>query len=1218
MHKMKMIRTLFSAFLLLMSYFGWGQVYFNDFGTTSISGTTYTGSPTLATNVSGGEWTTSASGFTSFSGSTGQALSLNNSSGTPTMTLTLTVAPGYELDITGYNFWRRRSSTGAQNYSITIAGNAAGSGSVPSSGASIGAQTVSVNDITGTFTVVIALSGATGTGTFRLDDFELTGTVNSTGPPATAPTGVTTGTAGTITAFSSIISANSVGTDGGSPITERGVAYSTSTNPTIADNTVTDPGTTGSFDVTLSGLSSSTTYYARAYATNSVGTTYGSDVSFTTNSPAGDTDSDIIENTGFAYPTNLDYTTALNAGPLATSNSIEVAQFTIRDGGLGGDADALTTTLTNLELGIAEHAQLNRVAIFNGSTNVAEVASGSSVSFSGLSLTAPDNGTQNFSIRVSFQSAVTDNAQLQFTITSAAAQAGASLFAATDAGGASTSTSGDNNRIEVTASDLIFDQQPSDVEVAGVMTPSPTVQAVDANVNLDLDFTASVSLSTTGSFDGSATTSVNAVAGVATFNNLIFDAAGSAITLTASSPGLSQDVSGNFDVTNTCFNESFANIPTSSSTSYSLRNWTGDDGFSIEATDARTDQTINGEAIFIRNGSLTINSVSGGIGTLTLTTQRIFSGGSGDLTVTVNSVSVGTIPYSATQQTASINNINVGGTFNIEISTPGNGDRVALDDLTWTCYTPTPQTYTYNGSWSPSDPSGVATNIDNITISSGTAALTADTECDELSIALGATLNLEPNVELETVGNFTNNGSIVLNADNTGYAQLKVNGAVSGAGTATVEQYAATVGWYNMAMPVSGNLDQFGTVNSQVHPNARNIYAWDETNEQWNDIVGNNDGSNVANTAGQGYLVYVGANGVVPSASTIDLIGQMYTSSVINITRNNGIGSNQGWNLIANPFTCALDFSTLTRGNVNNSFAVYDKGAGRYFSYSQSNPDIVSPIVAPMQSFWVRANAANPTINSMTMAANGTVGSTPTFYKNHSVIADRFFLHVFEAADPLKQDEFLLAMIPGTQDANDQEWDAFKRLNDAQVPSLMSVANGDELAINAIDYSPNNLRTKKLQLRFVSSKQNEVYFIELQDSLLTNNYRIELEDLKLRRKHNLNNAAYKFVHDQNAEYRFVLHISPVTTINQGHTHTPVVSGGVNVGINGGVLVLKMDAPAQDVSGALLDLNGRRVMEVEYPAGVEQHLLDVSSLAKGIYLLQLQSANGEEVLKVMIP
>ena len=65
-------------------------------------------------------------------------------------------------------------------------------------------------------------------------------------------------------------------------VTARGVCWSTSTNPTIAGSHTTNGSGTGSFTSSLAGLSPTTTYYVRAYATNTAGTAYGNLVNFTT------------------------------------------------------------------------------------------------------------------------------------------------------------------------------------------------------------------------------------------------------------------------------------------------------------------------------------------------------------------------------------------------------------------------------------------------------------------------------------------------------------------------------------------------------------------------------------------------------------------------------------------------------------------------------------------------------------------------------------------------------------------------------------------------------------------------------------------------------------------------------------------------------------------------------------------------------------------------
>jgi len=80
----------------------------------------------------------------------------------------------------------------------------------------------------------------------------------------------------------SAVSGGNITSDGGASVTARGVAYGTTQNPTTANNSTSDGTGTGAFTSTLTGLTSSTLYYVRAFATNAVGTGYGNELSFRT------------------------------------------------------------------------------------------------------------------------------------------------------------------------------------------------------------------------------------------------------------------------------------------------------------------------------------------------------------------------------------------------------------------------------------------------------------------------------------------------------------------------------------------------------------------------------------------------------------------------------------------------------------------------------------------------------------------------------------------------------------------------------------------------------------------------------------------------------------------------------------------------------------------------------------------------------------------------
>jgi hypothetical protein len=81
----------------------------------------------------------------------------------------------------------------------------------------------------------------------------------------------------------SVVSGGDITSDGGGEITLRGICYATTTSPTISNNILTNGSGIGTYSVSITGLSSATKYYLRAFATNSAGTAYGNEVIVTTN-----------------------------------------------------------------------------------------------------------------------------------------------------------------------------------------------------------------------------------------------------------------------------------------------------------------------------------------------------------------------------------------------------------------------------------------------------------------------------------------------------------------------------------------------------------------------------------------------------------------------------------------------------------------------------------------------------------------------------------------------------------------------------------------------------------------------------------------------------------------------------------------------------------------------------------------------------------------------
>jgi uncharacterized protein (TIGR02145 family) len=113
-----------------------------------------------------------------------------------------------------------------------------------------------------------------GVGTAYGNEIHFT-SLDGTAPP------VTTASITNVTA-NSAVSGGTISSDGGAPVTARGVCWDTSTYPTLNDSFTIDGYGNGIFICQLLNLSPSTTYYVRAYATNNYGTAYGEQVVFTT------------------------------------------------------------------------------------------------------------------------------------------------------------------------------------------------------------------------------------------------------------------------------------------------------------------------------------------------------------------------------------------------------------------------------------------------------------------------------------------------------------------------------------------------------------------------------------------------------------------------------------------------------------------------------------------------------------------------------------------------------------------------------------------------------------------------------------------------------------------------------------------------------------------------------------------------------------------------
>lgn len=307
--------------------------------------------------------------------------------------------------------------------------------------------------------------------------------------------------------------------------------------------------------VNITGLANGTTYYFAIYEYSNTGVCYNTtELTGSETTIAISSSSDIISAGGQSAAIS---SMENDAAPLASTDGAQVWQFTIRDGGGAGDADAFPTILENLTMSQNAGNQMGNwldaiksADLFDGATHVgAAVITSSQLQFTGMSVTVADNSSKTIALRISLNCGMADAGNIDgddfvFQISNANVSAGAGSSGFTTFT-AINSTNG-QNVFSVTATELDFINQPSSTGINLPMS-TVTVQATDACGNKDLNFTGNISISSDGTLSGDPVTAA-AVSGVATFSSLIHTVLGTSLTLTASAGGFTSEVSTVFDI----------------------------------------------------------------------------------------------------------------------------------------------------------------------------------------------------------------------------------------------------------------------------------------------------------------------------------------------------------------------------------------------------------------------------------------------------------------------------------------------------------------------------------------------------------------------------------------------------------------------------------------------------------------------------------------------
>ncbi|TVQ75945.1 MAG: T9SS C-terminal target domain-containing protein [Flavobacteriales bacterium] len=518
--------------------------------------------------------------------------------------------------------------------------------------------------------------------------------------------------------------------------------------------------------------------------------------------------------------------------------------------------------------------------------------------------------------------------------------------------------------------------------------------------------------------------------------------------------------------------------------------------------------------------------------------------------------------------------------------------------------------WTDAANWTGGVPTGTPLPI--VEIPSGNPVFSTSTPLDVAGIIIndGASLQISGNAKVNVVGSIVNAGNIVLDEENDGkVGLLRFTGAYSGGGLVEMKRQLIANRFVMISTPFDANTaGHFGEVGTSFHPNAQNFFRWN--GQDYVNVTSNSSSI----SPGEGFFGFVGTAGFVQTTGKRSFSGRPNTQASYVLPAGNQTASNHpmqagsitdnGWNLVGNPFSCGLDFTKLERTGVANSFYIYNPATDNYTYYSGGG--ITSAVIPPMQAFWLLADNASPSIANLTMNQVGTLSDNVSAQFRGGI--NRIVLQVVDQTDSIMRDQSVIADVFGTSDSFDAEWDAYKFLNGGLNPSLFTTDKQHYLANNATEI-PFSGR-KSMELGFKSARHQGVFRLGLLPEWMTETVAVYLEDTKLNKFINLHDNQYFFTHDTNDVGRFIVHLHKGVLSVEDYNDISVSEKSTRLWVYDefAYVIPAFNSTLSDV--VILSVDGRRIFEFQTPLHESQKLqFDLPKLNTGVYILRISDGVG---------
>ncbi len=381
----------------------------------------------------------------------------------------------------------------------------------------------------------------------------------------------------------------------------------------------------------------------------------------------------------------------------------------------------------------------------------------------------------------------------------------------------------------------------------------------------------------------------------------------------------------------------------------------------------------------------------------------------------------------------------------------------------------------------------VATN--NPIIAAGTSA-----DCNDLTINSGGVLTIQSTV--------------------SGTGSLITTGTVTNNGTFTVERYL-TDGMWHFVSPSTTDV-------------TANDFYWNDSPVCWLTSHNETDDTWTYNTdlvtampLGKGWSVWV--DNTTKSPATVTMTGDMRTTDLpVNLAR-----SGNGWNLIGNPFTSAIDCDAISwTSPTRQSFTTgtqyvwdNDYNGGDYRTWNGSSGDLIEGIIPISQAFFVQAIYSG----NLNIPTTARVHNSTGLYKSSERNGESPYVRLQLDFENHGNTVFIGFPENGT-DYFDNKGDATKLYANDEFPQMYALEDGIKLSTNALAPLSGGSKTVSLHVDQVVDGEYTMTLSQLEN---LPNMAISLEDLQTGTIHNLvNNPVYTFRASSGDDTgRFLLHFS---------------------------------------------------------------------------------------------